>query len=988
MSLSQTSRTNRERWRRVEQIYVEAVERDGDARATLLEHACGNDAALRQDVESLLACQARAAQFIEGPALDVAAALLTNVSRVELVGRTIGPYVIEAWLGSGGMGDVYRARDCQLNRQVALKVLPDVFALDPDRLDRFKREAQVLASLNHPNIASIHGFEESDGLQALVLELIDGPTLAERIAHGPISIDEGLPIARQIAEALEAAHEQGIVHRDLKPANIAVRPDGTVKILDFGLAEVLQLDAAARGDRTPSATMQSPAAAPAAVILGTAAYMSPEQAKGRRADKRSDIWAFGAVLYEMLSGRRAFQGEGTSEVMAAVIAQELDLNALPVSTPGPVRSLVARCLERDPKRRLRDIGEARIVLDNPSATVVGGEARRVAAGSSWSWRRRIAVALLAIATATLAAFAAWQLKPAPPRGVTRFAFTLPDGQVFSRGIGRHSIALSRDGAQLVYSGVPAGLYLRAMSQLEATRIQGTEGFARVTEPAFSPDGQSIAFYTDRAVKRIAVTGGAAVTIAPADAPYGISWGDDGIVFGQGGKGILRVSPSGGTPETIVPINEGEEAHGPQILPGGQHVLFTLATGAASDRWDHARIVVQSLASGVRTTLVDGGSDARYLSTGHLVYALSGVLYAVPFDTQRLALTGAVVPIVEGVSRATGNQTGASHFSISATGTLVYIPGPVDASAGLGETMQLGLIDRNGVVERLSLPPDGYQMPRVSPDGTRIAFGTDDGKEAIVWIYVLFGNAPRRRLTFGGNNKFPVWSADGKRIVFQSDRDGDAAIFWQAADGSGTAERLTTPTKGTSHVPESWSPHGDRLLYSVETQADVALWMLSMQDRKATPFGEVHSTTPTAATFSSDGRWVAYASADRGKQTVYVQPFPATGAKYQLVAKELDMPSHPVWSPDGKELFYNPRPLGLEVVSVSTTPTFVFGDSAPVPRPFQLSPPEQRRAYDITPGGKFVARISATRTQYEAQTQRIQVVVNWFEELRERVPTTR
>jgi serine/threonine-protein kinase len=572
--------------------------------------------------------------------------------------------------------------------------------------------------------------------------------------------------------------------------------------------------------------------------------------------------------------------------------------------------------------------------------------------------------------------------------VTRFAFTLPDGQVFSRGIGRHALALSRDGAQLVYSGVPAGLYLHAMSQLEVTRIQGTEVFARVTEPVFSPTGQSIAFYTDGALKRIAVTGGAAVTIVPADAPYGISWGEDGIVFGQGGKGILRVSPDGGTAETLVRVEDGEEAHGPQILPDGQHVLFTLATGTARGRWDRGRIVVQSLASGVRTVLLDGGSDARYLATGHIVYARSGVLYAVPFDTQRLALTGAAVPIVEGVSRATGNHTGAAHFSVSDTGSLVYIPGSPDASAGLGETMQLGLIDRKGVIEPLALPPDAYLMPRVSPDGTRIAFGTDDGKEAIVSIYPLLGKAPRRRLTFGGNNRFPIWSADGKRIVFQSDRDGDAALFWQPADGTGTAERLTTPTKGTSHVPESWSPHGDRLLYTVEAQGDIALWVFSVQDRKATPFGGVRSTTPIAATFSPDGRWVAYSSTDRGKQTVYVQPFPATGAKYQLVAKGLDIPSHPVWSPDGKELFYNPRPLGLEVVTVSTTPTFAFGNSVPVPRPFQLTPPEQGRAYDITPGGRFVARISATQTQYGAQAQRIHVVVNWFEELRERVPPRR
>ena len=728
------------------------------------------------------------------------------------------------------MGDVYRARDGQLHRQVALKVLPEVFAVDPDRLERFKREAQVLAALNHPNIAAIHGFEQSEGLQALVLELVDGPALADRIAYGPIPVDEAVPIARQIAEGLEAAHEQGIIHRDLKPSNIAVRPDGTVKILDFGLAKVLQVDPTASSDRPPSSPSQSPPPAPAAVILGTPAYMSPEQAKGRPADKRSDIWAFGAVLYEMLAGRRAFQGAGTSEVLAAVIAQDVDMSALPQSTPAAVRALVARCLDRDVKRRLRDIGEARIVLDDPPAPPVGDGQRDTTGNPArpW-WQRPIAVALVATAIAALGAVAAWQLKATPARGVTRFAFTLPDGQVFSRGSGRHSIALSRDGAQLVYSGVPAGLYLRAMSQVDAKRIQGTDRYARVTEPVFSPDGHSVAFYTDRALKRIAVTGGDAVTIASADAPTGIGWGENGIVYGQGGKGILRVPAEGGAPAILVRVNEGEEAHGPQMLPGGQQVLFTLATGTASDRWDRARIVVQSLASGDRTTLVDGGSDARYLSTGHLVYALSGVLYAAPFDTRRPALTGAPVAIVEGVSRATGSLTGAAHYSVSETGTLIYIPGPLDASAALGETMQLGLIDRNGIIERLPLPADTYQTPRVSPDGTRIAFATDDGKEAIVWIYDLSGQTPRRRLTFGGNNRFPVWSADGKRIVFQSDRDGDAALFWQAADGSGTAERLTRPRNGTAHVPESWSPHEDRFLYSVETQGDVALWTLSVHD---------------------------------------------------------------------------------------------------------------------------------------------------------------
>jgi serine/threonine-protein kinase len=739
------------------------------------------------------------------------------------------------------------------------------------------------------------------------------------------------------------------------------------------------------------------------MILGTAAYMSPEQAKGRTVDKRSDVWAFGAVLYEMVTGRRAFEGDDVSDTLARILLKEPDWTALPASTPGPVRRLIARCLDRDVRRRLRDIGEARILLDDPTATATGNlsdgrasaDAHSVAARSFW--RGAIPLLLCAIVTGALASAIAWALKPSPRFTVTRFALTLPDGQAFSSMAGlRHLIAISPDGAQMVYAGVPSRLYLRSMSQLDVKEIPGTEAYRSMSELAFSPDGQSIAFFTptDQTLKRIPVSGGAAVTICPADNPLGISWGPDGIVFGQGGtreplhgepqNRILRVSAAGGKPEMLVSVKDDEVPDGAQMLPDGQHLLFTLATGTAIDRWDRAHIVVQSLTSGERKTLIEGGSDAHFLPSGHIVYALSGSLFAVAFDVQRLELKGGPIPIVEGVRRSPGGVTGAAQFSVSSTGTLIYIPGPVSASSAL---LDVALADRKGDVEPLKLPPGPYVMPRVSPDGTRIAVGTDDGREAIVWIYDLSGTTAIRRLTYGGNNRFPIWSSDGKRVAFQSDREGDLAIFWQVADGKEAAERLTKPEQGTSHVPESWSPKSDRLLFSVTKASDMSLWMFSLQDKSVTPFGAVHSSNPIGAVFSPDGRWVAYTSTERQTTTVYVQPFPATGAKYQLLAKGVDGPHEVVWSPDGKELFYNPRPQAFEVVRVTTEPTFTFGNPMALPRPLQLGPQSARRNYDITPGGKFVGLISAGQTERAAPASpQIQVVLNWFEELKARVPT--
>ncbi len=434
---------------------------------------------------------------------------------------------------------------------------------------------------------------------------------------------------------------------------------------------------------------------------------------------------------------------------------------------------------------------------------------------------------------------------------------------------------------------------------------------------------------------------------------------------------------------LVRLDDGEAAQSPQTLPGGEHLLFTLATGTARDRWDKARIVVQSLTSGERKTVVQGGSDARYVPTGHLVYVVGGSLFAVAFDARRLEVTSDPVPMIDGVRR-TGVEVplgGRAQYSFASNGSLIYIPGAVSAQ------WDLALTDRKGGVEPLKLPPGGYEVPRVSPDGRRIAFGSDDGREAIVWIHDLSGATTMKALTFGSNNRFPTWSSDGTRVAFQSDRDGDAAIFWQPVDGR-PAERLTTPRPGESHEPEDWSPKGDTLLFSVKRGSDVSLWMLSMRDRKATPFGDVHSSIRTGAVFSPDGRWVAYASFVASRRTIYVQPFPATGDTYQL-PQGAGEPKHPRWSPDGTQLFYNPGPGQFESVSVTTRPTFGFGNRVAVPRPFPGAAPLTRRPYDITPDGRFVSAIAAGQSASgRPMAPRIEVVLNWFEELRTRAPAAR
>jgi serine/threonine protein kinase len=879
------------------------------------------------------------------------------------------------------MGEVYRARDTKLGRDVALKILPDTFAADPERLARFQREAQVLASLNHPHIGAIYGLEESDGVRALVLELVEGPTLADRIAQGAIPLDEALPIAKQIAEALEAAHEQGVIHRDLKPANIKVRPDGTVKVLDFGLAKLTEAPAASGAvGLSQSPTITTPAMTGVGTILGTAAYMSPEQAKGRPADKRSDVWAFGCVLYEMLTGERAFEGEDVSDTLAAVLRGDPDWTTLPGQMPSSIRMLLDGCLKKDRKQRFGDISTALFLMREPNE--IFGRPSPLQVTPRPVWKRAIPVVAASVVVSAIVGIVAWNFRlAATPPSVTRFPFTLAEGQQFTN-TGRHLVSISPDGTQMVYVA-NRQLYLRSLSDLDARPIAGTDTGAGVTNPVFSPDGRSIAFYSisDQTLKRISVNGGAAVTICEAGNPFGVSWDRDSILFGQGSRGILRVSANGGKPELLVPVSGDGIAHGPQMLPDGQTVLFTLAAGSTPERWDKAKIVAHSLKSGHAKTLIDSGSDGRYVTTGHIVYALGGVLFAIRFDPRRLETAGGPVPIVEGVARANGGQTGAAHFSFATNGSLIYVPGPAGSSAG---QYDLALLDRKGVADPLKIRPNVYEFPRVSPDGKRLAVGTDDGKEANIWIYDVAGTTSIRQLTFGGKNRFPVWSATSQRVAFQSDREGDLGIFWQAADGTGTAERLTTAEKGTTHVPGSWSPDGSTLLFELNKGSTTFLRRLALRDKKMAAFDNVESTLPISPVFSPDGRWVAYAS--NGGATgvsVFVQPYPATGAKY-LIASGF----HPLWSPDGKELIF-PATGGLQVVSTSTTPAFAFRNSTPIsPGPLRMRGPNVAREFDISRDGQRVIgvmRAGLTQSALGSAPQ-VQVVLNWFEELKARVPT--
>ena len=741
------------------------------------------------------------------------------------------------------MGEVYQARDTTLDRDVALKVLPDAFTADPDRLARFQREAKVLASLNHPNIGAIYGLEAAGDTQALVLELIEGPTLAERIAEGPVPVEQVVAMVRQMAEALSAAHDAGVIHRDLKPANIKVRPDGTVKVLDFGLAKAVE---GAGGDATESPTMTA-MSSQAGAIIGTAAYMAPEQARGEAVDKRADSWALGCVCYELLSGRRAFEGRTLSDTLASVLAREADFAQLPADVPAAVRKFINRCLEKEPTRRLRDAAEGMLQLEEGLAQSEISEASgKQDAKSSAAWQRPQMVAAIAAVSAIAAGVAVWSLMGDVPDiqlPVTRAVIPLGSDESFGFS-GRRVLGLSPNGRYLAYQA-NFQLYLRAMDQMVASPIRGTETFGGSSgrSTAFSPDNQWIAFFHDGQIKKVAVTGGAPIALCDAVDPWGLSWSeDDNILFGQGPAGVSMVLATGGVAEVVVAIDEGERAQSPQLLPGGEWLLFTLRSNVAAT-WSESQIVVQSLATGERRVLVDGGTDGRYVPTGHIVYAQDGTLLAVRFDASTNEVTPGPVPLVEDVAMA--GFTGGAHYDVADSGMLAYVPASSFGTEIFRVDRTLALVDRSGGSERLDLPPNQYVSPRLSPDGRRVAVQTD-GDRSVIWTYDLSGAAAIQRLTVDGNSFRPLWSPDGERIAFYRLPTRD--IFLMSPDGS-EVDSLSQ-VSGIRGIP-SWSPDGD----SIAVLSGTNIYIMDDEGGGV----RLIPTAPAGGrpTWSPDSRWIAF-----------------------------------------------------------------------------------------------------------------------------------
>jgi len=886
-------------------------------------------------------------------------------------GARIGVYEVTTLLGVGGMGEVYRAHDGKLNRDVAVKVLPELLASDPDRLARFHREAQLLASLNHPHIAAIYGFEEFNSANALVMELVEGPTLAEIIdgsglkaqASRALPLADALNVARQIGEALEAAHEQGIVHRDLKPSNVKVRDDGTVKVLDFGLAKLVEPAAAAQSiNVTASPTITSPAMTHAGVILGTAAYMSPEQAKGRQADKRSDIWAFGCVLFEMLTGTRAFGGADVSDTFASILAREPDWRALPADLPPPVRVLLRRCLEKDRRKRLGDIAAALVLIDEAPSLTRETAAPQVRARSPKSMALFTAGAFglgMAVAAGVAVGLAPRSVSDRTP--VRRFRETMPAGVTLPAG-GGPLIASSPDGQRVVYRASAGGkvrLYVWTLGELEPREIPGTDG-ART--PVVSPDGAWVAFMSGSTLMKVMLSGGRPVKVADVPAAAGASWGADGsILLGGGTYGVLQVSASGGTPVALIKPEDGRSYISPQALPGGRAILFT-ATPIAPD----GDLLVFDLSSKTQRTILRHALGAHYVSSGHLVFVRGNDLWAVRFDPARAELIGEPVLVEQDIRLEIG---GTAQTALSGGETLAYIS--AGGTIGGMTPRQLVWVDRDGREEPIAAPPTGYLVPRLSPDGTRAVLDAFNPDEHI-WIWD-FGRQTLTRLTSGaGVDRQPVWSRDGRRVVFASTRAGAFNLYSQAADGTGAVERLTNSPNQELAIGFS---SDDRLAF-IEYVNPPELRLMSLADRTVKKV--LAAGVSNDMVLSRDGRWLAYPLNVSGRAEVDVRPFPSVDDGQWVVS---NVGGAPLWSADGQELFYWNSQMLMQVAigadpRTAAAPRRLFGGEY-VTGVFQ-------RAFDISPDGRRFLMMKNVQNA-DAPRDSIVVVENFAEELKRLLP---
>jgi serine/threonine-protein kinase len=917
-------------------------------------------------------------------------------------GTRLGVYEVVGLLGAGGMGEVFRARDTRLRRDVALKILPERFLDDPDRVARFQREAQLLASLNHPNIAVIHGLEESAGIQALVLELVEGRGLDEMLASAPrgMRLQDALGIARQIVDALDAAHEQGVIHRDLKPANIRVRPDGTVKVLDFGLAKLSSAadDAVSQTGIDEgfslAATVSSPAMTRAGFIIGTAAYMSPEQARGRPVDKRADIWAFGCVLYEMLTGRRAFDGLDTADVLARVIERTPDLKALPLSTPAHLRRLLERCFEKDIRRRLRDIGDARLELDVEPRT--SGEP---AVSRRWAVSRIAAAGGLLAAGGLGVGWWAGRRGTSAPVPVTRLMVDVrpAEGLLGSSPLerlplgrlrpSRTAIALSPDGRAIAFTarrGSRQSLYVRSLDRDSAVELPGTDG---ADGPFFSPDGRWIGFHASGSLRRVALAGGPAVTLCESPLPFGASWSsDDRVVFSQR-DGIWLVPAGGGSPTrlTSLPAEASEVVHAhPRLLPGGEWLMYSVLPVFFG--WNRSRVVVQSIATGERRTIVEGAADAQYLPTGHLVYMRTGTLMGAVFDLATMKISSGEVGLTERVVQAVNTgaiplDTGSAQYAVSRSGTLAFVRG--DILPDFVGTPQW--IDRNGSVTNIQIPAPArpFIFPRLSPDGKSLAIGTLNLNSQDLWRYDIAERA-LTRLTSGGRMEHPVWSPDGARIALGYSDGGPYNIVVVQADGSGQMQRLTSGPPVTQ-FPGAWTPDGRTLVYAANS-----IRVVSLDPKPSTRILLEQPFAYRMPDLSPDGRWLAYVSNETDANEVYVQSFPQLGNKRRI---STDGGLEPAWSRNGRKLLFlspqttaaGPRQRIMEV-DVSLAPTF----SAGAPRVVveldgnHYSNAISARAWDVTADAQRFVFVHETYPPADDPMDEIQIVQSWHDDVRRRV----